>query len=610
MGEVAPFEIVTREEQFHELRRLASFDPGRVVDIETDGLDWVRDSITGIAIKFTGANRRYYVPLTHVTGNNCPMELARVYIPHLIRHSQLSNHNLKFDRLFLEKSGMWAKPSRSRCTEMALKLYNENEDNFKLKETCDRYGIGVGSIEERVLQEKLASMGYRGTKEVSWKTYQKYLPPEEVAPYATTDCDLAEGLENFVVPALGPQGLLPVLERDMKFWDIICRAEKRGLHIDVPEIEIRIAECTAKAREIKARIEEMLGVDEFNPKSSPQVCKALGVSTSKKDYLATISTPLSELIVEYREWLQARNNYYIPFIELVDEHGFLHCTIWADGTVTARLRVSKPPLQAMPRESSGKAHREKDVFTTLPGRSMVYGDWSQMELRFAAHFAREMKMIQAFLDGRDIHSETALAVHGEVTKETRDGAIGGKRCNFAIVYGTSAKGMSEKTYIPIDRCGQVLRRMQATYPAFKALYNQAQNVARMRGYIRYYSGRIRRFPNREKAYTAMNHLIQGTVGEVCRDTMVMMDESIVRYYGEDNVFIPIQIHDEIQVDCPDEIVPEVLPWQQRIMESWTHLGEDKLLVPMVAEMKVGKSWGKKLSLDKWLQSTQGKNIAV
>lgn len=590
--------IVSSIEDLQEMLRWSDKDPETVIDLETYGLDWVRDPITGVTIYFPNMEKGFYIPTGHQAGWRFGYDTLPEYLPKVIDNKIVKNHNLKFDKLFLQAEGAWGKPMEQRCTLMSLQIYNENEDNFQLKDTCDRYGLGRGSLEEQVLMEKVAKLGYRGKK--GWKAYMRFLPPEDVAPYAIDDCILAHELDKFAMKGIVDQNLMHIFRKDMKFWDIICRAEFRGLHIDVDLCNERVIECTDNMESIQNKICSLLDVSTFNPNSSPQVCKALGVESSAKDKLEKMSHPIAKMVVEYREWAKARNSYYQKFVDLVDDNHYLHCTIWPDGTVTARLRVSNPPLQAMPR--ANKVHREKDVFIAEPGRSLIFGDWNQMELRVASHYAKEYSMIKAFMDGVDVHSQTALLVHGEVTPETRNGVIGGKRCNFAIVYGTGAKGMSENTGLEINHCKHVLSKLHTAYPGFKALYSNAEFKARMVGYIQYYTGRRRRFPDKRQCYKAMNHLVQGTVAEMARDSMIRVDEEIINEYGEDNVYIPLQVHDELMLDVPDELIREVTPKLKDIMEDWKYLGKEEMRVPIVADMKVGHSWGRKVDYDKWLSS--------
>lgn len=592
--------IIQCQESLNELLRKADRCEEVLIDLETNGDNWVHNTITGIAVYLPQLDESFYIPCNHDNAINLGHENIYLLQP-LITDKIIINHNLKFDRLFMQKAGIKWNPKQSICSMMSLQLMNENEDNYKLKESCDRYGLGAGSLQESILREKLLARGYRDTKKNNWKTYMHVLSPEDVAPYAEDDTKLSYLLWKFTKSKLEELGMMNLFWKDMKFWDIICRAEFRGLLVDEKLCNERIIQCTENMESIQNQICSILDVDTFNPNSAPQVCKALGVTSSKKDELNLLSHPIAKLIVQYREWAKARNSYYQAFIELADENMYLHCSIWADGTVTARLRVSRPNLQAMPRTND--QHREKDVFIAEPGRRLIFGDWEQMELRVGAHFAREERMIDAFLHDRDPHGETAMLIYGEITPETRNGVIGGKRCNFAIVYGIGVKGLHEDTKMPIEKCRWVLNKLKQAYPKFSVLYSQAELVAKMRGHIKYYSGRLRRFPNKNECYKAMNHLIQGTVAEIARDTMIRIDEEIIKPNNEEIYFYGIpQIHDEIILNSPLELITETVPKMKGIMEDWEYIGGEKMLVPIKADLSVADSWGRKVGYEKWLKS--------
>jgi DNA polymerase-1 len=242
-------------------------------------------------------------------------------------------------------------------------------------------------------------------------------------------------------------------------------------------------------------------------------------------------------------------------------------------------------------------HREKDVFRAEEGRTMIFGDWSQMELRVGAHFARCQTMIDAFARGDDIHGQTALLVHGVINAETRNGDVGGKRCNFAIVYGTGVPGFVKTTGLPRETCARILAKLKRAYPEFPKLYNEAEMIAWQRGYIKYFTGRRRRFPDKGDCYKAMNHLVQGTVAEMARQAMIDLDAWLTKDYGLGTVYLPLQVHDEMILDAPTELVREIVPKMKAMMESWEYLGKEKFRGQIIADMAIGTSWGGK---EKWL----------
>ena len=110
------------------------------------------------------------------------------------------------------------------------------------------------------------------------------------------------------------------------------------------------------------------------------------------------------------------------------------------GTTTGRLSSEEPNLQNIPiRTEIGQEFRK--VFIASPGYKLVSFDYSQLELRIAAHISKDKKMSEAFKRGEDIHTRTAAEIFGvapdKVTTNMRRQA---KVLNFGILYGMGIMG--------------------------------------------------------------------------------------------------------------------------------------------------------------------------
>ena len=119
--------------------------------------------------------------------------------------------------------------------------------------------------------------------------------------------------------------------------------------------------------------------------------------------------PGLDLILEYRRLQKASATYFDALLEGVDSAGRIHTTLNSTGTTTGRFSSSAPNLQNIPRDGTNSDVR--DVFVAAPGYELWGFDLSQAELRIAASLAGEAKMLDAFLDGRDIYLNTAGELH-------------------------------------------------------------------------------------------------------------------------------------------------------------------------------------------------------
>jgi DNA polymerase-1 len=230
------------------------------------------------------------------------------------------------------------------------------------------------------------------------------------------------------------------------------------------------------------------------------------------------------------------------------------------------------------------------------GYKLLSADYSQIELRLAAHMADVPQLKEAFRSGADIHSMTAEELFGRVDRDTRNQA---KTINFAILYGSSAWGIAGRLGLPKDEGKAIIDRYYERFPGIRAFSHATLAFVREHGFTRTLFGRKTHFepnirsPNpsirggAERA--AINAPIQGTSADLIKRAMARMDEAL-RNAGLDGVKMLLQVHDELVFEVPDGQEEEAAAVIKQVMANAAEPAL-KLDVPLDVEVGWGAHWG-------------------
>ena len=575
---------------------LACTDP--CVDTETTGLsifgnaERARDKVIGISID--DGREAYYFPFRHAQGTNLPMECMEFFQRYLSdQHRTYGGWNYNYDLHMMAFDGIEIAPNFEDAM-LAVHLLNENEPDFRLKSTSDRYHIGDGSLQESILEEKVYGECQRLGLECSkspnaqnnTKSMMYVLEPKDVEPYACDDVRLTRGILEMVKPALEHYGLYQIWKQINYYSYIITLMEHRGMHIDSGIIERYKVEAIGKYAEAQKMLNEAAGF-ELNPNSSKKVCEFLGVQSSAAEKLQEVidaggrDAENAKLVQVARGWKSVDSRYYTPYLQAVDEHGNLHCSLNLIGTYTGRLSCSNPNLQAVAKHT--EVFKVKDVFTARPGYLMAQADYKQAEMRLVTHYTKDPLMKQLIEDNADLHSETANRLN--IPRQAA------KRLNFSVIYGIGAKHLSESLRVDFNTAKDYLEKYHGLYPGFRKLMYQCEDFAKEYGYIQMWTGRLRHFnvPSADP-HKAMSNLIQGGVAEIVRVAISRLFPAMT----DIGVKMLMQVHDSIIFEIPEDQINVALPTIQLIMEDF-----DFDPKPGV-DIEYGYSWG---LFQKWDGST-------
>ena len=305
--------------------------------------------------------------------------------------------------------------------------------------------------------------------------------------------------------------------------------------------------------------------------------------------------PIIADVLRYRELYKLKSTYVDALPVLVGKDQRIHTTWNQMGTATGRISSASPNLQNIPiRSSFGKDIRK--AFTAGKGNLLVAFDYSQLELRIAADMAGDEKMTDAFRRGLDIHRLTAAEVNNvpleKVTPELRQKA---KTLNFGVLYGMGTRAFAESAGVTRDEARHFIEEYFRDFAGIARFIDRTKAEAHEVGFTKTAFGRKRFFPDlamtnfrlqRDAERMAVNHPIQGTGADIMKKAMIGVAAFIQQAGLSSDVWMLLQIHDELMFEIKKERIEQVVPEIRRILESiWT--GK----VPMKVEVKKGTNWG-------------------
>ena len=302
--------------------------------------------------------------------------------------------------------------------------------------------------------------------------------------------------------------------------------------------------------------------------------------------------PIIPAIMDYRMLTKLKSTYADGLLKVIGEDGRIRTTFQNLVTATGRLSSTEPNLQNIPVRTDLGAEIRK-MFVPREGCVLVDADYSQIELRVLAHIAEDATMQKAFINGMDIHTVTASQVFGvpaeEVTPLQRRHA---KAVNFGIVYGISEFSLSEDLGVSRWEAKDYIDSYLANYKGVRTYMKQVVDDARESGFTVTMYGRKRYIPELKSSNfnirsgaerIALNTPIQGTAADLIKLAMIRVDNALRSQYPEAQLIL--QVHDELIVECPEEIASQVAQLVSCEMEQVAALS-----VPLNADAKWGKSW--------------------
>ena len=275
---------------------------------------------------------------------------------------------------------------------------------------------------------------------------------------------------------------------------------------------------------------------------------------------------------------------------MADDNDRVHSYLDQTGTVTGRLSSSAPNLQNIPVRTD-KGRQLRRAFIAEKGNVLLRVDYSQIDLRVLAHESKDPVLVQAFLDGGDIHTQTAAQIFGVmplmVTDQMRSGA---KAVNFGIIYGQGPMGLSQALNISLREAKEYIDNYFKNFQGVRRWIDDNVAKARQNGFVKTMFGHIRYLPEFNMGVgsmasfaqrAAINTIVQGGSADIIKKAMV----DIFRSLRGTPVKMIMQVHDELIFEVPENELDAYAASIKTQMQNAV-----KLDVPLVVSAKAGPDW--------------------
>ncbi|BCP60080.1 DNA polymerase I [Streptococcus parasuis] len=401
-----------------------------------------------------------------------------------------------------------------------------------------------------------------------------------------------------------------LFEMELPLANVLAKMEIAGIKVKVETLKAMQAENEVLIEQLTKEIYELAG-QEFNINSPKQLGTILfedmglpleytkktktGYSTAVDvlERLAPIA-PVVSKILDYRQITKLQSTYVIGLQDAILEDGKIHTRYVQDLTQTGRLSSTDPNLQNIPvRLEQGRLIRKAFV-PSLENSVLLASDYSQIELRVLAHISQDQHLIEAFQQGADIHTSTAMRVFGiekaeDVTPNDRRNA---KAVNFGVVYGISDFGLSNNLGISRKEAKNYIDTYFERFPGIKNYMETIVREARDKGYVETLYKRRRELPEINSRNfnvrnfaerTAINSPIQGSAADILKVAMINLDKALTEAGLSTRMLL--QVHDEIVLEVPMAELETVKAMVKETMESAIQLS-----VPLIADENEGETW--------------------
>jgi DNA polymerase-1 len=587
------------------------------VDTETSALDAMQADLVGVSLAL-GPNDACYIPLGHLNVDGggsdmfaekpqqVPLDAAIAALKPMLEDDAILKvfQNGKYDLNVLARQGIAVHPIEDTMV-MSFALDAGRGDGLG-------GGHGMDELSERHLGHTPLSFKDvcgTGRKAISFGE----VPLARATEYAAEDADVTLRLYRMLRPRLVSEGGTRIYERvDRPLIPVVARMEREGIKVDRAQLARLSEKFATETAALEQDIHAIAG-QEFavgSPKQLGEILfEKMGFKGGKKGKSGQYSTdqsvlenlakdeaakPIADKVLEWRHLTKLRSTYTEALQEAINPAtGRVHTSYSLVGAQTGRLSSTDPNLQNIPiRTPIGRTIRE--AFVAEEGNVLLAADYSQIELRLAAHMADVGTLKEAFANGEDIHARTAREMFGEVTRDTRARA---KTINFAILYGISRWGLAGRLEVAPEEAQDMIDTYFQRFPGIQRYIMETLEAVRERGYSQTLFGRKTWFPRiksknqaerQGSERAAINAPIQGTSADIIKRAMARMLPALADA-GLHDVRMLLQVHDELVFELPESDVAAARPVIERVMAE-AALPVVTLDVPLAIDIGTGPSW--------------------
>ena len=558
---VHQYHLIDTPELRQSLIHFMSLQDAICFDTETTNIDAVEAELVGMSFAYR-AGEGYYVP---VPANQAEAQAIVDEFKVIFENEKIEKiaQNIKYDLMVLTQYGVVMK-GKTYDTMLAHYLIEPEKRHGMDILAEDFLNYTPVSIEEII--------GKKGVKQGNMRDADI----EKVKEYAAEDADITLQLRDKLHPMLAknPSAIQLFEEVEMPLTQVLCDIEMEGVKLDVDFLATMSKVLEKDMLEMQTIIFGLAGQD-FNINSPKQLGEILfdklkldpkakktktGQYMTGEDILTKLELQNHEIarkILDFRE-LQKLKSTYVDALPLLisPKTGRIHTSFNQAVTATGRLSSTNPNLQNIPIRTARGREIRKAFIPKNDDFLILSADYSQIELRIMAAFAKDESMIEAFNQGRDIHATTAAKVFNvsldEVTSEMRRKA---KTVNFGIIYGVSAFGLAEQIGVSRTEAKELIDNYWKEFPSIKKFMNDAVIIARDKGYVETILGRRRYLRDInsqnmvERGFAernAVNAPIQGSAADMIKIAMIKVNDFIKEEKLQSRIILTV--HDELVFD--------------------------------------------------------------
>ncbi len=615
-----PTKVLLEESEILEFIQQLKNKPYIAFDVETTGLDPFSPETKLLSIAFATDNTGVSFPIdlkyrgmSLVDKNKILVELDKLF---QTPDSIFIGHNLKFDIKMLKILGGINFTANFMDTMIGGYILDETAISNRLEAWLPVLGVenhkGFDFENEEYKAGNFANMS----------------DIQDLLVYNAKDSLATLYLNKYLFENI-PNDQLDVMINLLNLTRALVDVELNGIRVDTAKLEGIKQNLETEIKEIYARLvtnpdvieaAKQMGKapEEINFNSSKQIGAIFEagrypiLETTPSGAIATGTQVLQTLILkydipfikdlaEYRKKAKILEGFILPYItdNIIKADNKIHSTFHLTGTVTGRLSSSDPNLQQIPRGDT-----VKQLFIPEEGHYLVNIDYSQAELRVMAMLAEDPKLLNAYREGIDVHALTASLVYGipieDVTKDQRQTA---KMVNFAIIYGSSAKGLAYRLNRPEEEMQVFIDRWYAVYANVKRFTSNISNFVRQNGYVITPFGRRRHLPDVFSSNGALksralrqanNFIIQSTASDLTLLSIIQIHEYLKNNPQYDAEIVST-VHDSIVLSINKTQVIELLKIFKSFVESYNY--DWMQGIKMKADYSVGTNYANQVELE-------------
>jgi len=607
------YELVQAEADLDRWIARAEAEGVVAFDTETNSLDAVLAEVVGVSLA-VAPGEACYIPLAHVgeaagelnlsgaeRPQQIPLDVALARLKPLLEDPAVLKvgHNAKYDIQIFRSYGIEVAPVD--CTML-------------LANTLEAGAHGMGMDELALIYFDYETIKYKDVAG-SGKSHKGFaaVPLAAARDYAAEDADITLRLHRTLKPRVVRERMATVYETiERPLMAVVASMERHGIKVDRAELMRLSADFGQRMVDYERQIHELAG-GAFNIGSPKQLGEVLfdklglpGGKKGKNGAYGTDAGILEELaathelprrVLDWRQLAKLKSTYADALVEQINPStGRVHTCYSLAGAATGRLASTDPNLQNIPvRTEEGRKIRR--AFVSEPGHVLLSADYSQIELRLAAHVAGVDALKEAFRNGDDIHAMTASQVFG-VPVEGMDPMVRrrAKAINFGIIYGISGFGLAQQLSIAPAEAAEFIKAYFQRFPEIRSYMDQTKAFCREHGYVQTIFGRKCHLPGikdsnpARRAFSeraAINAPLQGAAADIIKRAMIRLPSRLAADGLAARMLL--QVHDELVFEVPEAEVERTIPVLKEVMEG-ACAPVVALSVPLVVEVGQARSW--------------------